>query len=110
MVSILYKENYMNVSSGEYTTILSELNSFYPITNKFHHETLSVIEAEIGIKQHSPLGFKCFGLFLEGIWAFAAMEEVILIETYDTPLNCISNTFECLIPFNSLDQIVNSPL
>ena len=83
---------------------------FIQSQNKFHHETLSVIEAEIGIKQHIPLGFKCFGLFLEGIWAFAAKEEVILIETYDTPLNCISNTFECLIPFNSLDQIVNSPL
>ena len=83
---------------------------FIQSQNKFHHETLSLIEAEIGIKQHIPLGFKCFGLFLEGIWAFAAMEEVILIETYDTPLNCISNTFECLFPFNSLDQIVNSPL
>lgn len=85
---------------------------FIQSQNKFHHETLSVIEAEIGIKQHSPLGFKCFklGLFLERIWAFAAMEEVIVIETYDTPLNCISNTFECLFPFNSLDQIVNSPL
>ena len=83
---------------------------FIQSQNKFHHKILSVIEAEIGIKQHNPLDFKCFGLFLEGIWAFAAMEEVILIETYDTPLNCISNTFECLIPFNSLDQIVNSPL
>ena len=83
---------------------------FIQSQNKFHHETLSLIEAEIGIKQHSPLDFKCFGLFLEGIWAFAAMEEVILLETYDTPLNCISNTFECLFPFNSLDQIVNSPL
>ena len=84
---------------------------FIQSQNKFHHKILSLIEAEIEIiKQHKPLGFKCFGLFLEGIWAFAAMEEVILIETYDTPLNCISNTFECLFPFNSLDQIVNSPL
>ena len=32
MVCILYKENYMNVSFGEYTSILCELNSFYPIT------------------------------------------------------------------------------
>ena len=71
---------------------------FIQSQNKFHHETLSVIEAEIGIKQHSPLDFKCFGLFLEGIWAFAAMEEVILLKhmihlwiAFQTPLNVFSH-------------------
>ena len=95
----------MNVSSGEYTCMQSELISFGPSPER---KLLFIIEAENGIKQHRPLGFKCFGLFLEGMDLCSYGRGYL--ETYDTPLNCISNTFECLFPFNSLDQIVNSPL